>query len=154
MSESTRKMLYVDADACPVKEEIVDVCQRHQLRIVFVSSYAHDIHAPENVQVVTVDSDREAVDLYIVNNIKANDICVTQDHALASLLLMKNAIVLSPRGYLFKNEAIEPLLSSRHYAQKQRRMGNDVKGPKRFTTSDRLRFRRQLERCIGDLNKG
>lgn len=152
MNPSTRRKLYVDADACPVKEEIVDVCQRHRVKTVFVSSYAHQMSLPLDVETIAVDSEKEAVDIFIVNKIKKDDICVTQDHALASLLLMKGAHVLSPRGHIFMPEKMDEMLYMRHIAQKERRAGNYTKGPKRLTTVDKLHFKRQLERCIRELD--
>ncbi len=143
-------MLYVDADACPVKEEIVDICQKYGVKMRFVSSYAHQMTLPLTVEVITVDSEKEAVDLYILNKIKKDDICVTQDHALASLLLIKGACILSPRGSVYREETIEQLLDARYISQKQRRMGRKTKGPKRFTEHDRLQFKQQLEHCICD----
>lgn len=108
--------------------------------MVFVSSYAHQLVLPSAVKQITVDANKEAADLYILNHIGSGDVCVTQDHALASLLLSKGAIVLSPRGYLFEERAVEQLLDARYLSQRQRRMGKKTKGPKAFTKRDRQRF--------------
>ncbi|MCM3712845.1 YaiI/YqxD family protein [Halalkalibacter oceani] len=142
--------LYVDADACPVKNEIIDTTQAFQLNVIFVSSYAHHIKAPSFVKIVTVDSEKEAVDLYVMNRIKKGDLCVTQDHALASILLAKGAVVLSPRGHLYLEDTIDQMLDARYVSQKQRRMGAKTKGPKAFTKTDRLRFARQLKEILAE----
>lgn len=143
-----KQILYVDADACPVKEEIVDICQQYKVKMVFVSSYAHKMTLPEVAKVVTVDSEKEAVDLYIMNQVKKGDLCVTQDHALASVLLARGVTVLSPRGLIYREELIGQMLEARHFASKQRRMGAKTKGPKPFKKADRLHFAEQLHRCI------
>lgn len=140
----SKPILYVDADACPVKAEIVDICQQNNVEMVFVSSYAHTMTLPPVAKVVTVDSEKEAVDLYIMNKVKKDDICVTQDHALASILLAKGVFVLSPRGLIYREDTIGDMLEARHYNQKQRRMGARTKGPKAFEKKDRLHFARQL----------
>ncbi|TWI57759.1 YaiI/YqxD family protein [Halalkalibacter nanhaiisediminis] len=142
------RTLYVDADACPVKEEIVDICQRFKVAMVFVSSYAHQMTLPSSVKVVTVDTDKEAADLYVMNKVKKDDICVTQDHALASILLAKGVVVLSPRGMVYREETIGQMLDARYLSQKQRRMGAKTKGPKAFQSSDRSRFMEQLEKIL------
>lgn len=90
--------LYVDADSCPVKDEILTYRFEPDVKLVFVMSYAHMMTLPPEVGQVMVDSDKEAVDLHIMNHVKKGDVCVTQDHALASLLLKKGVIALSPRG--------------------------------------------------------
>ena len=138
------RTVYVDADACPVKEEIVDICEKHTIRMVFVSSYAHQLHLPSSAEVKTVDSEKEAVDLYVMNHAVKEDICVTQDHALASILLSKGVRVLSPRGIVYREETIDQLLDTRYHGQKQRRMGAKTKGPKPFTKEDRTRFVEQF----------
>ena len=95
-----------------------------------------------------MDADKEAVDLYIINHIHIGDICVTQDHALASLLLAKGVFALSPKGYEFKEEMIQQLLDYRFFSQKVRRMGGRTKGPKAFTKADRQNFTYSLEKII------
>ncbi|MDQ0205552.1 YaiI/YqxD family protein [Alkalicoccobacillus murimartini] len=137
--------LFIDADSCPVKEEILTYRFLSDLRIVFVMSYAHMMNLPQEVDQVMVDSDKEAVDLYIMNKIKAGDVCVTQDHALASLLLRKKVRVLSPRGIQYLEESIEQLLDVRYMSAQKRRRGIRTKGPKPFTEEDRNRFVQELK---------
>ncbi|MDV2683135.1 DUF188 domain-containing protein [Alkalihalophilus lindianensis] len=139
MSEQIARV-YVDADSCPVKNEIVSICQELNLSAVFVSSIAHHISVPEGFSHVTVDSDKEAADMYILNHTRRGDCCVTQDHALASILLPKGVNVLSPRGYVYREETIMQMLDARYFSQKERRGGGKTKGPKAFTEEDRSQF--------------
>ncbi|WP_100406767.1 YaiI/YqxD family protein [Bacillus solitudinis] len=140
--------MYVDADSCPVKEEIIQLCQTYSVEMIFVSSYAHVMTLPSSVKQITVDTDKEAADLYIMNHIQRGDFCVTQDHALASLLLPRGAEILSPRGMMYTNENIDQLLNVRYLSQKQRRMGGKTKGPKAFTEEDRRQFISSLEKIL------
>ncbi|THG89358.1 hypothetical protein AJ85_18185 [Alkalihalobacillus alcalophilus ATCC 27647 = CGMCC 1.3604] len=146
--DKEKRTIYVDADSCPVKEEVLLLAAQYKVPTTFVSSYAHQLTLPAFVEQVTVDTDKEAVDLYVMNQVKKGDICVTQDHALASLLLAKGTLVLSPKGYLFKEETIQQLLDFRFLSQKERRMGGRTKGPKAFTKKDRQFFLENLEKII------
>ncbi|MCL7747233.1 YaiI/YqxD family protein [Halalkalibacter alkaliphilus] len=140
--------IYVDADACPVKAEIVEICEFVNMPMVFVSSYAHTLTLPSTVKVVTVDNDKEAADLFLMNKAKKGDICVTQDHALASIMLAKGVITLSPRGFVYQEDTILQMLDARYISQKQRRMGGKTKGPKPFRQEDRQMFIEQLTKIV------
>ncbi|ARK29342.1 YaiI/YqxD family protein [Halalkalibacter krulwichiae] len=142
------RIVYVDADACPVKNEIVEVCEQFKVKMVFVSSYSHFLTLPSSVKVVTVDNEKEATDLYLMNHVKKGDVCVTQDHALASILLSKGVETLSPRGLLYNEDTIVQMLDARYLSQKQRRMGGKTKGPKAFQQEDRLKFINQLSKIL------
>ncbi|GAF11985.1 hypothetical protein JCM19046_2544 [Bacillus sp. JCM 19046] len=138
-------MIYVDADSCPVKEEIISLSRKYKKDMVFVFSYAHNMNLPEDVKTAVVDTDKEAADLYLLQHVKRDDICITQDHALASLLIIKGVSALSPRGHIFTEEEMNGLLQSRYASQKARRAGKKTKGPTKFTKEDRITFYRALE---------
>lgn len=142
--------VYVDADACPVKDEIEAICRKFHMNLVFVASYAHSIQQNEGYKVVMVDSRAEEVDLYIVNHCRHGDIVVTQDHGLASLLLPKGIKVISPRGKQFLNETMDELLLVRHLGQLQRRAGMRTKGPSKFTNEDILKFIEGFEKILSN----
>ncbi len=95
-----------------------------------------------------VDPDKEAADLFIMNNAKENDVVVTQDHALASILVGRKLSVLSPRGKIFTEDEMITILQLRHWSQKQRRAGNKTKGPKAFTATDRKHFCTNLRKIF------
>ncbi|MFC0558053.1 YaiI/YqxD family protein [Halalkalibacter alkalisediminis] len=144
----SERTVFVDADACPVKKEIVEVCEQVQVNMVFVSSYSHTLTLPSTASVVTVDNEKEAVDLYLMNKARKNDICVTQDHALASILLSKGVSVISPRGLVYQEDKISQMLDARYLSQKQRRMGEKTKGPKPFRQADRIKFVEQFLKIL------
>jgi uncharacterized protein len=130
----------VDADACPVKEEITGISNVFGLKVIFIASNAHRKNNPDGGEWVYVDSSKEAADLYIMNHIKKGDVLVTQDIGLASVVLPKGVYAISPRGKEFREETISTALDFRYLSAKERRKGKYGKGPKPFTTEDRERF--------------
>lgn len=141
-------MVYVDADSCPVKEDIVEIASYYHYELLFVASYAHMKRDNDEQKWKYVDSDKEAVDLFIMNATKKQDIVVTQDIGLASTLLLKQVTVLSLRGVIFKEESINTALDMRYLSAKARRKGVYGKGPKPYTEEDRQKFRRNFKRIL------
>lgn len=141
-------MIYVDADSCPVKEDIVEIASYYHYELQFVASYAHMKRENDGQNWKYVDSDKEAVDLFIMNATKKQDIVVTQDIGLASTLLLKQVTVLSPRGIMYEEETINTALDMRYLSAKARRKGVYGKGPKPFTEEDRQKFRRNFIRIL------
>ena len=140
--------IVVDADACPVKTEIVQAGRRFGAEVWMVASYDHVMPKLEGVTVVQVDRSDQSVDLYISNRIARGDIVVTQDFGLATIGLAKGAIVLSNRGQEYTNDTIDFLLERRHFLAKQRRGGKHSKGPRPFTESDRDNFLQTLTKVL------
>ncbi|MED1863424.1 DUF188 domain-containing protein [Fictibacillus nanhaiensis] len=134
--------VFVDADACPVviKEEIFKLSKMLDFEPIFVTSYAHASSAEQPGRWILVDASPEEVDLYIHNHSKKNDLVVTQDHALASLLLSKGVYVITPRGKQFQENEMEQVLHERYMAAKARRSGKHSKGPSKFKKEDTERF--------------
>jgi uncharacterized protein len=119
--------------------------------VVFVASHAHRKNTPDEGRWVYVDSEKEAADLYIMNHVRTNDILVTQDIGLASLVLPKKVYTLSPRGKVYREESIVTALDYRYVAAKERRKGNYGKGPKPFTNDDREEFSSQFEKILSKI---
>ncbi|CAI9388593.1 MULTISPECIES: YaiI/YqxD family protein [Bacillaceae] len=141
-------MVYVDADSCPVKEDIVEIASYYHYELLFVASYAHMMKENDEQKWKYVDSDKEAVDLFIMNATKKQDIVVTQDIGLASTLLLKQVTVLSPRGVIFEEKTINTALDMRYLSAKARRKGVYGKGPKPYTEEDCQKFRRNFIRIL------
>ncbi|WP_147532389.1 YaiI/YqxD family protein [Bacillus marasmi] len=145
-----KRTIFVDADSCPVKQELLYIANQFEIPVVFVASYAHmSIHPPEE-RWIYVDNEKEAADLYIQNHISKWDIVVTQDIGLASTLLLKEVSVLSPKGMVYKEEDMETALQMRFLSAKARRRGQYGKGPKPFSKDDRQRFIHQLTELLSD----
>lgn len=132
--------IFVDADACPVKQEIMDLSTYYHLEVIFVASYNHLSDKTYGGKWVFVDTGKEEADLYIVNHVKKHDLVVTQDIGLAGLLLTKDVIVITPRGKQYTEDNIETALHMRYLSAKERRSGHHSKGPKKQTEEDILNF--------------
>ena len=146
---AVRMKILVDADACPVIPEIIDVAREFTIPVTLVSNYCHDMEQYEGVaSVVTVDKEADAVDLAVANLTVSGDIVVTQDYGLAALALGKRANAISPRGRIFSEHNIEYLLHKRHISREQRKRGIRTRGPKRMTVEDRRNFIRNLRSLI------
>jgi uncharacterized protein len=145
--------IIVDADACPVKAEIVEAALQFGVPVMMVASFDHRLQEQSGVTVVQVDRSDQSVDLYIANHIARQDILVTQDFGLATIGLAKRAVVLSNRGQMYTDRTIDFLLDSRHSQAKQRRRGHYGKGPKPFTEEDRQKFLHSLTKVLSALQE-
>lgn len=145
--------IVVDADACPVKPEIIKAARQFQARVLMVASLDHRLVEEPGVTVVQVDRSDQSADLYIANHLVPGNILVTQDFGLATIGLAKRAYVLSNRGQEYTNENIDFLLDTRHEHAKQRRNGHYGKGPKPFTAEDRERFLHSLTKLLQSLQE-
>lgn len=136
--------IYVDADACPVKDIIVSEADRLNIPVVLVKSFSHFSHGdePSGVETIYVDSGADAADFRIMQLAKAKDMIITQDYGLASLALGKGCIILHHKGFAYTTKNIDQLLSTRHASAKARRGGYKTKGPKAFTNEDREQFKK------------
>ncbi|MFX3623798.1 MAG: YaiI/YqxD family protein [Ectobacillus sp.] len=141
--------IFVDADACPVKEEIIQVSSRFHIDVYFVASYAHQSNNQQG-NWIYVDSVKDEADFYIYKHTKNGDLVVTHDMGLAGLLLKQGIQVLSPRGTLLKDEQMDTILYSRYVSAKLRRKGTFTKGPKAFSKEDRKRFLDILQKILSN----
>jgi len=139
--------LYVDADACPVKDEISKVAHAYNINVIYVASYNH-LSNNNTGDWIIVDPDREATDLYIFNHAKAGDIVVTWDMGLAGLLTNRKIYVITPNGNVIEDEKVPEILHFRYLAKMERVANKHIKGPKPFTNEDRHQFTRGLGALI------
>ncbi|MFD1453487.1 MULTISPECIES: YaiI/YqxD family protein [Oceanobacillus] len=134
--------VYVDADACPVKDIIIEEAGKKSIPVVLVTSISHFSlkEYPDWVETIYVDTGADAADYRIMKLAKKEDIVVTQDYGLASLALAKGCYVLHHKGFAYTNGNIDQLLQSRYLSAKERRSGKHSKGPKALTEEDRQKF--------------
>ncbi|TXC89977.1 YaiI/YqxD family protein [Metabacillus litoralis] len=140
--------IYVDADACPVKQEVMDIAGKYKIDVTFVASYNHSSDKTYGGKWVFVDTGKEEADLYIVNHVNKHDIVISQDIGLAGLLLRKNVIVVTPRGKQYTEANIESALQFRYLSAMERRSGKYTKGPKKFTAEDTINFITTIEKIL------
>jgi hypothetical protein len=111
--------IYVDGDACPVREETYRVAARHKIKVFVVSNGSRPIRPPgaPNVSMVLVGDTADAADNWIAERIGATDVCITSDIPLASRCLKKGARVVSPTGKQWTDANIGNALAGRDMAR-------------------------------------
>ncbi|MCG7407835.1 YaiI/YqxD family protein [Paenibacillus sp. ACRRX] len=143
--------IIVDADACPVKTEIVQAATEFQVPVLFIASFAayqNEAEHTDIVQYIYVDQGFQSADMYIANTARSGDIVVTNDYGLAALCLPRGAWVLTPRGKELDGHNMDELLAQRHVSSKARRAGQRTKGPRAMTTLDREHFQHKLTKLL------
>lgn len=140
--------IFVDADACPVKQEVSRVAQRHGLRVTLVSNARMRIPQEGHLALVVVDGQFDSVDDWIVEHVARNDIVVSADILLASRCLKEGARVLAPNGRIFTEDTIGDDLASREISAHLRELGTITGGPAPFEKRDRSRFLHRLDEVI------
>jgi len=140
--------LYIDADACPVKDEAVRVAERHGLEIHFVSNaWMRLLEGPLIKRVVVTDGP-DAVDDWIAERIAKGDIAVTADIPLAARCLKAGARVISPTGRPFTEAGIGMALAMRDLSAHLRETGESKGYNASFTRKDRSQFLQVLEEAV------
>lgn len=142
--------IYIDADASPVKNIVIEESLKRGMLVTLVTSIAHysTTEYPAGVQSVYVDTGAEAADYRIMQLVKKEDLLITQDYGLASLCLAKGCVVLHHTGFRYTADNIEQLLQSRYLSAMIRKSGKRTKGPKPFTNEDREKFRELLKEVL------
>jgi uncharacterized protein len=134
--------IYIDGDACPVREETYRVAARLRLKVFVVSNGSRPIRPPgiANVSMILVGDSADAADDWIAEHISTADLCVTSDIPLASRCLKVGARVVSPTGKQWTQANIGNALVGREIARHLRELGTNSRGPAPLTKMDRSRF--------------
>jgi len=142
--------IYVDGDACPVRDEIYRVATRLRLNVFVVSNGSRPIRPPgtPNVSMVLVGESADAADDWIAERIGATDVCVTADIPLASRCLKKGARVVSPIGKQWTEANIGNALAGRDIARHLRELGQNTGGPAPLKKRDRSQFLSALDTAL------
>jgi len=142
--------IFIDADACPVREEVFRVAGRLGLVVHVVSNGSRPIRPPglPNVRMVVVGAGADVADDWIAERIGAHDVCVTSDIPLASRCLAKGARALAPSGKVWTSDNIGNALAGRAVSQHMREMGMTTGGPPPLTKQDRSRFLSALDMLV------
>lgn len=138
--------IFVDADACPVKAEILKVAERHGLRVTFVANSGLRPSRDPMVRNVVVSAGFDAADNWIVDNASANDVVVTADVPLAVRCVEKGAHVTGPSGRVFDASNIGMASAMRDLGQHLRETGESKGYNAPFTQRDRSAFLETLDR--------
>lgn len=140
--------IFVDADACPVKDEVYRVAARTGVSVVLVANAYMRVPREETVELVVVPADPDAADDYIAEHADAGSIVITADIPLADRCLRAGAIVLAPNGKPFTEASIGSQMATRALMQDLRAGGDIVGGPPPFTKQNRSSFLQALDAAI------
>lgn len=138
-------ILYVDADACPVKQEAIRVAERHGVIVRFVSNAWMRLAEGDLIERIIVPDGPDEADNWIAERAGPGDVVVTADIPLAARCVKTGALVISPKGKPFREDGIGLRLALRDLNTHLRETGEIREGGPAFTKADRSRFLNQLE---------
>ena len=150
--------LYIDADACPVKQEVYRIAERHAgkgtaLKVYVVSNSPIAVPRDEFVERVVVGAGMDEADNWIAERAGAGDIVITADVPLASRAVKAGAEVIAPNGKRFTADSIGMTLATRNLLDSLRSAGAITGGPKPFAPRDRSSFLAALDQAIVRLTR-
>jgi len=140
--------IFVDADACPVKDEIWRVALRHRLAVHVVANQSVPLPDAPAFRLVLVGDAFDAADDWIAEHVGEHDLVVTGDILLAARCLERGARVIGPRGRVFEETGIGEALAAREASALLREMGLDAGGPPPLRERDRSRFAQRLDELV------
>jgi uncharacterized protein YaiI (UPF0178 family) len=140
--------ILVDADSCPVKQEVFRVARRYGLKVVLFANSVIDLEGEDGLEQVVVSSRLDAADDSIVEQVACNDVVITGDIPLAARCLKKGARVLGPHGLVFTENSIGNALATRDLMTHLRNIGINTTGQAAFSKKDRSRFLQALDKII------
>lgn len=139
---------YIDADACPVKDEVYRVADRYDLQVFVVCNSWIRTPPSARISLMVVDSGPDVADDWIAERAAPGDIVVTADIPLAERVLLRGAQALHPTGRVYTKDNIGSALASRAIGEHLRSMGEITGGPKPFAPSDRSKFLQALDAAV------
>jgi len=145
--------IFVDADACPVKEETYRVAKRYGLPVVLVANQWLRAPREDWIELKVVGGELDAADDWIAENASRTDIVITSDIPLAARCLDRGARVLGPTGRPFDEQSIGGAVATRELMSQLREMGEMTGGPAPFTKKDRSQFLQALDAMVHALRR-
>jgi uncharacterized protein YaiI (UPF0178 family) len=140
--------IFVDADACPVKDEIYKVARRYGLQVYVVAGAFLMVPKEPLIERVIVEAGPDAADDWIAEQVRRGDIVVTHDIPLAGRCLKVGALVIGPSGRVFTDDSIGQALAGRAIGEHLRSVGEVTRGPPPFQAKDRSRFLSALDEAV------
>jgi uncharacterized protein YaiI (UPF0178 family) len=140
--------IFIDADACPVKNEVYKVAYRYDLHVTLVSNSWMKVPIKQKIVLQVVNDELDAADDWIVQQVKLDDIVVTADILLANRCLKKGAHVIGTTGKPFTDDNIGEAIAARDLMKDLRTAGETTGGPPPLKKSDRSQFLQQLDQII------
>lgn len=146
-------LIYIDADACPVKDETYRVAARHRLKVFLVANSWIAIPRDAEVERVIVAAGPDVADDWIVERVEEGDLVITADVPLAARVVAKGAEAIGPTGKPFTAASIGMQLATRNLMADLREAGEITRGPRPFSPRDRSEFLQALERSVQRLKR-
>jgi uncharacterized protein YaiI (UPF0178 family) len=140
--------LFIDADACPVKDEVYRVAERYGLRVFVVSNGWINTRREPWIEQVVVDAGPDVADDWIAERTAVGDVVITSDIPLADRCLKAGAQALKSNGQEFSADSIGSALAGRMVGEHMRSMGLTTSGPPPFGPKDRSTFLQALDRAV------
>jgi len=137
--------IFVDADACPVKDECYKVAARYGLKTFVVSNSFMQVPRTPLIEQVVVDAGPDVADDWIAERIAPGDIAITNDIPLAERVLQAGGQAISPKGKPFTIDSIGSAIAQRAIMEQLRSTGEFTGGPKAFDRNDRSKFLQALD---------
>jgi uncharacterized protein YaiI (UPF0178 family) len=138
--------IFVDGDACPVKDEVYSVAARIGLAVVVVANQRINVPRGLGIEMVVVEEGPDAADDWIAEEIRPGDIVITADIPLAARCLEAEAFALGTNGREFTRDSIGGALATRELKASIREGGGATAGPRPLSARDRSRFSNELDR--------
>ena len=145
--------IFIDADACPVKDEVYRVARRYLLDVTLVANSWLRVPKDERIVLEVVDDGFDAADDWIVEHLQSHDIVITADIPLASRCLKEGARVMGSTGKPFTEDNIGQAVATRDLMSDLRDAGEVMGGPPPLTKRDRSRFLQQLDNVIQSIRR-
>jgi uncharacterized protein len=145
-------IIYIDADACPVKDEVYRVARRYEMRVLVVTNASMRVPTDALIELI-VRSGFGEVDDWIAEQAGQGDIVITADIPLAARCLAKEARVLDPRGYALTDNDIGAVLGMRDLLSELRKDGTVTGGPAPMTPKDRSRLLSKLDEMVNAVRR-
>ena len=145
--------IFVDADACPVKQEVYRVARRYRLDVTLVANSWMRIPSERWITLEVVEAELDAADDWIVEHVQPHDIVITGDIPLASRCLKKGSSVIGLTGKLFTENNIGDAVAIRNLLSELREAGEITGGPRPMKKRDRSRFLQQLDEVIQSIRR-
>jgi uncharacterized protein len=153
MPQQKATHIYVDADACPVKDEVYRVAARHNVAVSVVANGFIRVPADPLIERIAAGADPDAADNWIAERAGLGDIVITADIPLASRCVKTGAAVIAPNGHAFTEETIGMTLAVRDLMHELRSAAEVTGGPRPFSPRDRSAFLATLDQAIRRLQR-
>lgn len=146
-------LIYIDADACPVKDEVYKVAERYKMKVFVVANKSISIPFAADIEMVVVKGDFDAADDWIAERAGLGDVVITSDILLADRCIKNKSRVLGAKGVEFTEDSIGSAIATRELMSNLRHMGEMRGGPAAMEKKDRSQFLSKLDQIIQSFKK-